>query len=165
MHRNSSPAFLDATDQDWKMQWCLIVKWDSILVRWRWGGGEQGVRGPAKGGSREWELFWKLIPTALPWTPRSEVGGEESPGRYRGSCCERGYWTATWTGRPPFEDCGFSFEDLGNCRVQCLWALTLVPGSPTLYVTLRKLGLFSQPQCVQLYNGNNKKPTEELPQD
>ena len=81
MHRNSSPAFLDVTDQDWEMQWCLIVKWDSIPVRWRWGGHRS--RGPAKGDSREWELFWKLIQTALLWTPRSEVGGEESLERQR----------------------------------------------------------------------------------
>lgn len=44
MRRNSGPAFLDAAGQDGEMRWCVIIKQDSVPVRWRcWGNRESGI--------------------------------------------------------------------------------------------------------------------------
>lgn len=59
---------------------------------------------------------------ALPWTPPGHKWEEKSlqenaeEARVRGAVEQR-FGQGT---RPPFEDCGFSFGDLGSCIVQCL---------------------------------------------
>lgn len=104
--------------------WCLIIKWDSVPMRWRCGKNKESSI------PQERLQGMRIVPEADPNCPSldSQVrSGRRKVSRTWRSWCERGYWTALWAGKGTGIFWGLWpwFWELRRFIVKCSWALAL----------------------------------------